>query len=111
MSNSNSILRQYQIIASLSGQMLAQARLNQWDSVIILGKQYHEAVEDLRHIDPISGADRLLRGDLLAQILSDDARIRDLATPELARLSLLLGAMRRQQSVFRTYHSSFTSNP
>lgn len=110
MNNSRSILRQYQIIASISGQMLTQARLNQWDSVILLGKQYHEAVEDLRHIDPISGADRLLRSDLLAQILNDDAHIRNLAAPELARLSLLLGAMRRQQSVFRTYHSSFASN-
>lgn len=111
MSDSNSILRQYQIIAGISGQMLTQARLNQWDSVITLGKQYHEAVEDLRQMDPISSSDRLLRSNLLAQILSDDAHIRNLATPELARLSLLLGAMKRQQSVFRTYHSSFTSNP
>jgi flagellar protein FliT len=102
----HSVLRQYQIIANLSSQMLAQARLSQWDLVIKLGHQYNEAVEELREMDQLTDEDRLARRNLLTQILSDDANIRTLVAPELARLGALLGNMKRQQSVLQAYGSS-----
>ena len=97
------VLRQYQIIATLSGKMLAQARASQWDDVVELGEQYHEAVECLRTMDTLSDEDRAARRDLLARILDDDAHIRILASPELSRLGALLGNMKRQQSVLQAY--------
>lgn len=105
MKISTSILRQYQIIASLSSQMLAKAQAQQWDEVIILGAQYHEAVERLHAINPLSHDDRAARRDLLTQILDDDARIRGLVAPELQRLSYLMGAVKRQRAGVEAYYT------
>lgn len=103
MSHNTPLLRQYEIIASITGKMLDEARANQWDTVVELGTQYHEAVEHLRTFTPLSSQDRQARRELLTQILENDASIRRLATPEIDRLGLLIGAMKRQQSVLHTY--------
>jgi flagellar protein FliT len=108
MKTSISILRQYQIIAGLSSQMLVKAQAQQWDEVVTLGAQYHKAVEQLRTIDPLSNDDRAARRDLLTQILDDDARIRHLAAPELQRLSHLMGAIKHQRTALEAYYT--TSN-
>ena len=100
---SPSILSHYQTIASLSGRMLTEARANRWDAVFALGEQYHAAVEELRELETMSFEDREARKQLLTQILEDDANIRRLAMPELERLSGLLGNMKRQHRVLRTY--------
>ena len=83
--------------------MLEQARANNWDDVITLGKQYYDAVESLRAFPPLDSSDRLARKGLLSQILDDDARIRALAAPELSRLGHLLGNINRHRSVLQAY--------
>ena len=103
MSTPSAILNHYQTIANVSGQMLAQARANHWDSVLTLADQYRDAIELLRNMNPLSSEDRQARQHLLIQILDDDAKLRDLASPELRRLGVLLGQIKRQQSVLRTY--------
>jgi flagellar protein FliT len=40
---------------------------------------------------------------MLVQILENDANTRDLAIPELARMSELLGRMKRQQVLLNAY--------
>ncbi len=97
------ILSHYQVIAQLSSRMLTEARASRWDAVFALGEQYHEAVEALRNLDLHSFEERAARKKLLAQILDDDANIRRLAMPELERLSELLGNVKRQHRVLRTY--------
>ncbi|WP_233208436.1 flagellar protein FliT [Pollutimonas subterranea] len=99
-------MRQYEIIAGISNRMLAEARADNWDAVVALGEQYQDAVESLRAIAALSDEDREARRDLLTKILDDDAKIRMLATPELGRLSMLLGNMKRQQSVLHAYSSN-----
>lgn len=103
MSHTPSILRQYEIIARISGRMLAEARVNNWDTVVALGEEYQDAVESLRAISTLSNEDREARRELLVKILDDDATIRMLARPELDRLGSLLGNMKRQQTVLHTY--------
>lgn len=106
MNASSPTLQHYEIIAGLSRQMLAKAQAQQWDDVVTLGAQYHDAVERLRAMGALSDEDRTARRDLLTQILSDDARIRNLAAPELHRLSHLLGTIKRQQTVLQAYSAS-----
>lgn len=103
MSTTPSILRQYETIARISGRMLDEARVNNWDTVVALGEEYQDAVESLRAISTLSSEDREARRDLLVKILDDDASIRMLARPELERLGVLLGNMKRQQTVLHTY--------
>lgn len=105
-SRTNTLLRQYEIIAGISNRMLAEARADNWDTVVALGEQYQDAVESLRSIAPLSDEDREMRKDLLTRILEDDANIRMLAAPELGRLSMLLSNMRRQQTVLHAYSSN-----
>ena len=103
MNSQQEILDHYQAIAQISGRMLAEARANRWDEVFALGEQYHDAVETLRTLDLKSLEAREARKELLNQILNDDANIRRLAMPELERLSNLLGNVKRQHRVLRTY--------
>jgi len=98
-----SALRPYEVIACISGKMLERARTNEWTEVIELGKKYYEAVEALRDIPPLTTSERLARKALLAKILEDDARIRNLAMPELARLGAMIGNIKRHQSVLEAY--------
>lgn len=97
------MIQQYELIACITNKMLTQAKANHWDSVIELGNAYHDAVESLRGFLPQSTEDRHARRKLLTQILDNDASIRRLASPEIDRLGLLIGTMKRQQSVLQTY--------
>jgi len=103
MTSQIDILSRYQAIAELSGRMLTEARANRWDAVFALGEQYHAAVEHLRNLNLETLEDREARKSLLTQILDDDANLRRLASPELERLSGLLGNVKRQHRVLRTY--------
>ncbi|NYT61945.1 flagellar protein FliT [Alcaligenaceae bacterium] len=103
MSHTPSILRQYETIARISGRMLDEARINNWDKVVALGEEYQDAVESLRVNGTLSNEDREARRGLLIKILDDDASIRMLARPELDRLGALLGNMKRQQTILHTY--------
>ncbi len=110
MSNSSSILHQYELIAKLSQKMLAHARADHWQEVVTLGQEYHSAIQALRDMAPLGNEDRLARKPLLAQILEDDARIRNLAAPELVRLGALLGNIKRHQSVLQAYCAPLSSS-
>jgi len=106
MAQSSSLVHHYQQIAQISGQMLKMAQANDWDAVIGLSQQYFAAVESLRPLQPLDTDDRLSRKSLLSKILDDDARIRNLAAPEMARLGAMLGAMKRHQNVLEAYCNS-----
>lgn len=97
------LLDRYQAIADISGRMLVEARANRWDAVVAMGEQYLHAVESLRGLDLSTPEDLEARKGLLMRILDDDANIRRLAMPELERLSGLLGNVKRQHRVLRTY--------
>lgn len=99
------IVDQYQTIAGITRHMLELAQTGRWDDVVEQSKQYRHAVEQLKSLEDLSVMDKQARRQLLTQILEDDAQIRHLATPELDRLSALLGNMKRQQTVLQAYYS------
>jgi flagellar protein FliT len=82
----------YEAIAALSAKMLEAARDGKWGELRTLQGAYRELIEGLRDVDSLSELDDTARArkfDLVRQILADDAAIRDLTTPSLARLSAL----------------------
>jgi flagellar protein FliT len=100
------IVRSYEELLLLSEQMLEAAQASNWDALVDLQQVYLAEVDRLRGMDhsaPFSDRERLLRFQLLERILAHDARIRDLATPQLARLSELMGHSRRQQDLSAAY--------
>ena len=104
-STPSALLQQYEVIADLSQRMLGEARNQRWGQVIALSQEYVQAVELLKEINELNGAERHARRHLLTKILEDDAEIRLLAEPELRRLGHMLGDMKRQQSVVNAYCS------
>ncbi|WP_144641522.1 flagellar protein FliT [Bordetella genomosp. 13] len=100
------VLDLYLDIANITTAMLTAAQSDDWDTVLVCGQQYCETVERLRDVEPgqpLDEAGRTLKHDLLVRILENDAAVRDLALPQLARLGTLLGRMKRQQSVLAAY--------
>jgi flagellar protein FliT len=82
----------YEAIAALSSKMLHAARDGKWGELRTLQGAYRELIEGLREVDSASELDdtsRARKFDLVRQILADDAAIRDLTSPSLARLSAL----------------------
>lgn len=104
------ILKHYQEIADLSGQMLTKAQSQEWDELVALGARYHEAVERLKVLDPLDDDQKNARRELLTRILDNDAQIRQLISPELERLSHLLGTFKRQRTVLQAYYSTVRPN-
>jgi len=106
MSTPLTVLDHYEQIALITENMLAAARHDEWGDVLRLGQTYCESVERLREAGAqsvLDDAERASRHNLLVRILENDAGTRDLAMPQLARLSELLGRMKRQQSLLQAY--------
>jgi flagellar protein FliT len=90
-------LAHYEAIAAVSARMLAAARKALWNDLIELQEEYRALVDMLREMDagaPLSENERGRKFDLIRQILADDAAIRDLANPSVARLSVFFSARR-----------------
>jgi flagellar protein FliT len=82
----------YEAIAALSAQMLVAAREGEWSELKAMQSAYRELVDQLKETNAGSDLDESARArklDLVKKILADDAAIRDLTSPSLARLSAL----------------------
>lgn len=106
MTPQHELMECYEKIAPLTGRMLESARAGDWDGLVQLGLQFRSWVERLKEIElaePLEPLQLVRKHSLLSRILADDAKIRDILTPELAQLSSLLGNMHRQQHLNHAY--------
>ncbi len=96
----------YEEILALSARMHEAAQAADWDTVAELQQGYLAQVDRLRQMDheaPFSDAERMRRYQLLDRILTYDARIRDLAMPQLKKLGNMLTSSRRQFELSAAY--------
>jgi len=87
----------YEAIAAVSQRMLSAARRALWTELTDLQEEYRVLVDRLLEVDAgvlLDEHDRLRKYDLIRQILADDAAIRDLVNPSVARLSAFFSARR-----------------
>ncbi len=87
----------YEAIAAISARMLTAARKSLWDELTELQDEYRVLVDALCEIDAavaLDESERTRKYDLIRQILADDAAIRDLANPSIARLQVFFSAPR-----------------
>jgi len=87
----------YEAIAFVSSRMLSAARRALWSELTELQEEYRALIDTLRDVDAgisLDEQDRLRKYDLIRQILADDAAIRDLVNPSVARLSAFFSARR-----------------
>jgi flagellar protein FliT len=82
----------YEAIAAISARMLIAARHALWVELIGLEEEYRRLVDGLKDAEVgvlLSADERTRKYELIRRILADDAAIRDLASPRMARLSML----------------------
>jgi flagellar protein FliT len=87
----------YEAIAAVSRKMLVAARRSRWSELVGLQDEYLTLVDGLKDAEAkvlLDDTERARKFDLIRQILADDAAIRDLASPSVARLSALLATER-----------------
>ncbi|PMS22467.1 flagellar protein FliT [Trinickia dabaoshanensis] len=87
----------YEAIAAVSSRMLSAARDALWNELTELQDEYRVLVDALCEVDaglPLDEHERSRKYDLIRQILADDAAIRDLVNPSVARLSAFFSARR-----------------
>ena len=101
MMNSEQVISLYQAVSDLTGQMLAAARVRDWEYLAELESQCASHVEQLKQGEPVAALPPTLREHkvrMLHKILAHDREIRDLTTPWMAELDALIksnGAERR----------------
>jgi flagellar protein FliT len=100
------LLETYDQLSHTTGQMLSAAQAGDWERLVSLEKDCTDLVARLSAIesdDPLSAALRTRKAALIRKVLADDAAIRDITEPWLARLGAMLGANRREQQLFNSY--------
>ncbi|MDA0575371.1 flagellar protein FliT [Burkholderia gladioli] len=108
MSREAAYLARYEAIAEVSGRMLAAARGADWLAVDGLQAEYQTLVDGLKAAEEgvmLDPAERGHKYALIRRILADDAAIRDLASPEVARLSALFDAGRSTRMLKDIYQA------
>jgi flagellar protein FliT len=109
MSSKADYFAHYEAIAAVSGQMLCAARDSHWNDLIGLQEEYRSLVDALKAADGgvrLSVAERARKFDLIRQILADDAAIRDLASPCMARLSALFAGTAQPSRVLQELYGA-----
>lgn len=95
----------YEDAARLTREMLDEARAQQWDNVVAKEKLCAEQLARLPSAMP--GEDDPLhqrrKAELIGSMLDNNAEIRMLAEPWLARLSELIGSTRQQSRLHHMY--------
>ncbi|OLO03294.1 MULTISPECIES: flagellar protein FliT [Salinicola] len=108
MTSVSSVVEQYRDLLEVSGQMLALAREQQWESLVQCEAGYLVSLQRVRALDlehSLSDAEREEKLELLEQILTQDVETRRLLDSRREELSHLIGSSRRQQALGQAYQA------
>jgi flagellar protein FliT len=108
MMTSQDILSVYAAMAELTEQMVQAAARSDWDQLVQLEQRCAAHVQALREQEPaqpMQGAERDRKIDLIRQMLNADRRIRDLTMPWMAQLSKLINATGTERRIVNAYGS------
>jgi flagellar protein FliT len=108
MMTSQDILSVYAAMADLTGQMVQAATRSDWDTLVLLEQRCAAHVQALREQEPqqpMRGAERERKIELIRQMLNADRQIRDLTMPWMAQLSKLINSTGAERRVVNAYGS------
>jgi len=100
------LLTVYQELADLTSKMADAATAEDWDRVAELERDCASRVQMLKTNESATTWNppaRARKAEIIHRILADDRRIRDLATPWMARLSALISNTRAQSRLASAY--------
>ncbi|MHA4867393.1 flagellar protein FliT [Duganella sp. PWIR1] len=102
------VLSVYAAMADLTEQMVQAATRSDWDALVLLEQRCAAHVQVLREQEPqqpMSGAARERKIELIRQMLNADRQIRDLTMPWMAQLSKLINSTGAERRVVNAYGS------
>jgi flagellar protein FliT len=100
------LLTTYDRLSATTGFMLSAAQAGDWERLVSLEKDCSALVARLSALendDPLPERLRTRKAALLRKVLADDAAIRDITEPWLARLGSMLGANRCERQLLKSY--------
>lgn len=106
------LLQTYDRLSNTTGFMLSAAQAGDWERLVSLEKDCSDLVAHLSAIesdDPLPEALRERKATLIRKVLADDAAIRDITEPWIARLGAMLGANQRERQLLASYGPPPTS--
>ncbi|OEZ99554.1 flagellar protein FliT [Duganella phyllosphaerae] len=105
MMTNQEALSAYAAMAALTEQMVQAASASDWDTLVALEQRVAVHVQALRTepAQPMTGADRERKIELIRQMLNADRQIRDLTMPWMAQLSKLISSTGTERRVVNAY--------
>ena len=106
MMNSDQVISLYETVSDLTGQMLKAAQSRDWENLATLESHCASHIQSLKNGEPIvalTGDTRARKVAIIHQILAHDREIRNLTTPWMAELSVLInssGASRKLSAAY-----------
>lgn len=95
-------------MADLTEQMVQAATRSDWDALALLEQRcaaHVQALRDQEQQQPMRGADRERKIELIRQMLNADRQIRDLTMPWMTQLSKLINTTGTERRVVNAYGS------
>jgi flagellar protein FliT len=106
MMTTEEILTAYGRMAELTQQMLAAARAGDWDQLVLLEQATAAQARKLQQDEPsqpLQGAARERKVELIRTMLTADRQIRDLTMPWMAQLSALISSTGTERRLASAY--------
>jgi flagellar protein FliT len=103
---SDEIIGTYEAILAVTSEMLESARSNDWDRLVEREIECRRLVERLAAAKAQAGLEpeaRQRKVEIIRKVLADDAEIRNLTEPWMARLQHLIGSNRNERQLQATY--------
>lgn len=108
------VIDRYQLLATVTQDMLAAANSGHWDEFIILNKERDRVFSEIRKLDASSAPEQTVletRAHLIRQILENEAMTRPLVENWMRDFESKQAETRQQLRVLREYRKNLPSYP
>lgn len=111
MLNNKEVISLYETVAIITDQMLAAARVGDWDQLIALESRCASHVSVLRDGEspaPLAGSVRDQKVRIIKKILADDREIRNITEPWMKQLAGLMQSAGTERKLSQAYSANQT---
>lgn len=106
MMNEQEVIYLYENVATITDQMLAAARVGDWEKLATLESRCADQVNILKTGEPpvpLTGTSRERKVEIIKKILADDKEIRNITEPWMNKLSMMINSTGTERKLNRAY--------